>query len=203
VIDLAVRAGEATQGTAASDYVAYLADPEGHATRAAIEAKRLSRDTIRDTIHRAVEDAGALRSKAGSEVSKLPADTRMAHRKMDAGGLPVHTVALLDDLRSSAEEEIERRLYRDGPVQTNTDYDHVQVLVRSLAEDARLSTRNADGNYGQAMYADLRKRLRDQRNSEPGATRGLSVEQMTGVAAILTELCQVWWSDPFEINRDV
>lgn len=200
VIQLAMRAGEATQGTAASDYVAYLADPEGHATRAAIEAKRLSPDAVRRTIHQAVEEAAVLRSKEGSDVSRLPSDARMAHRKMDAGGLPVHTVGLLDDLRSSAEEAIGRRLYRDGPDRTNADYDHVQVLVRSIAEDARLSTRTPDDEYGQAMYAELRRQLRDQSTTDPESTRGLSVEQMTGVAAILTELCQVWWGDPFDLE---
>jgi Cap4 dsDNA endonuclease len=200
VIELAVRAGEATQGTAASDYVAYLADPQGHATRAAIEAKRLSPDTVRAAIHGAVAEATSLRSKEGSDVARLPSDAGTAHRKMDAGGLPVHTVGLLDDLRSSAEEEIERRLYRDGPDRTNTDYDHVQVLVRSIAEDARLAMRTPDSDYGQSMYAELRMRLRDQRTTDPESTRGLSVEQMTGVAAILTELCQVWWGDPFDLE---
>jgi hypothetical protein len=120
---------------------------------------------------------------------------------MDAGGLPVHTVGILDDLRSSAEDEIGRRLYRDGPVRANADYDHAQVLVRTLAEDARLSTREDDDNYGQAMYADLRQRLRDQHGADPSSTRGLTVEQMTGIAAILTELCEVWWSDPFDIEQ--
>lgn len=202
VIELAVAAGEATEGTAASDYLAYLDDPAQHATKAAIEAKRISPAAVRRAIHQAVHDAVTLRSKEGSDVSKLPADLGVAHLKMDAGGLPVHTVGLLDDLRASAEDEIGQRLYRDGPEQANADYDHLQVLVRSLAEDARIAARVDGAEYGQAMLGQLRDRLHERRAQDPDSARNFSVEQLTGVAAILTELCQVWWSDPFPIGAE-
>jgi hypothetical protein len=200
IIAIAERAGEATEKTAASDYIAYLDDPEGHANRAAIEAKRLSIPLVRETIDKAVSSSAVLRSADGADASSLPPDAGVAHRKMDAGGLPVHVVALLDDLRASAEDEISRRLYRDGPVAADAAYDHAKVLMTALAEDARLATRHTDERYGTEMYAELRARL-DQRLAADGqALAGMSAEHGTGIAAILTELCRVWWSEPFDIS---
>lgn len=200
VVDLAAVAGRATEGTAASEYVRYLANPDAHAARAAIEAKRLTPQRVREVILAAASRAAALRSATGSDVASLPEGTSTAHKKYDAGGLPIHTVTLLDDLRASAEFEIDQRLYRDGAERTNSDYDHIQVLVRTLAEDARLAARAGGPPYGQEMLEALRQRLSERARADPRETRGLTPEQMTGVAAILTELCKVWWSEEFDLN---
>ena len=200
VIELATRAGQATAGTAASDYVAYLDEPDAHAAAAAITAKRLTPEAVKAALDHAVAAVATLRSTTGTSVGSMPVGSSVAHKKMDAGGLPVHSVRLLDDLRSSAEQEISRRLYRDGADKANRDYDHLQVLVGALAEDARLAARIHDGAYGQEMYADLRRRLTEQVSTQPGSTLGLSPELLTGIAAILTELCRVWWTEPFDLE---
>ena len=200
LIDLAETAGRATEGTAASDYMAYLDDPSGHASRSAIEAKRLEAGAIRELIDKAATEAQTLRSKGESDALTLPDDLTRAHLKMEKGGLPIHTVAILDDLRSSVEYEINTRLYRDGQEKTRADYDHLQILVRTIAEDARLAAARPDAEYGPAMYQQLRNRLTKKHDDEPQTVRGLSPEQLTGLAAMLTELCKVWWSDPFDVE---
>lgn len=201
IIDLAFAAGAATQASSSAAYVAYLEDPASHAAHAAIKAKRLALEDIRAVIRDAAEKAALLGSKEGSDITKLPATSGIALRKLDAGGVSVHTAGILEDLRSSAELEISDRLYRDGAGIANADYDHLKVLVETLAEDSRLEAASGgEGEYGPAMYLDLRKRLREQCETTPGSTRGFSAEQLTGMAVILTELCKVWWSEPFALE---
>jgi Cap4 dsDNA endonuclease len=203
IIDLAFAAGAATQESSSANYVAYLEDPASHATNAAIKAKRLALEDIRVVIREAAEKAVLLRSKEGSDITKLPATSGVALRKLDAGGVSVHTAGILEDLRSSAELEISDRLYRDGAEIANADYDHLKVLVETLAEDARLEAASASkDDYGPAMYLALRKRLKAQGDATPASTRGFSTEQLTGMAMILTELCKVWWSEPFALEPD-
>ncbi len=201
VIDLAFHAGAATEASSSAEYVAYMQDPASHAAKAAIEEKRLVLDDLRKVIRDAAENAASLRSKDGSDISLLPKTSATALRKLDAGGVSVHTVSVLEDLRSSAEFEITNRLYRDGSIAANGDYDHLGVLVQALAEDSRLDAAGGgDAVYGPAMYSDLRRRLRERCEKEPSAVRGFSPEQLTGMAMILTEICKVWWGEPFVLE---
>jgi hypothetical protein len=203
IIAMADEAGRATDGTSAEDYFAYLDDPEAHAAKALIAAKRLGLAEIRDAIHEAVKDAALLRSTEGADITQLPSSSGIAERKLDAGGMPIHVVELLGDLRSSAEFEVQRRLYRNGKAQANAQYDHAQLLIQAIAEDARQAVRQ-DGTeeYGQAMWADLRQRLDQLRIKDATSLVGFTPEQLTGVAMILTDLCKVWWSEPFDLNAD-
>lgn len=204
VIERAFQAGAATKTSSSAEYVAYLDNPASHAERAAIEAKRLLLDDVRALIKEAAEKAASLRSKEGSDLTKLPNTSARARRKLDAGGISVHTLSILEDLRSSAELEISNRLYRDGPAVVTSDYDHLKVLVETLAEDSRLQAAAGAGeaSYGPSMYVELRKQLSEKFKAEPASVKGFSPEQLTGIAIILTELCKVWWSEPFELELE-
>lgn len=201
VIQRAFDAGKSTEANSSAEYVAYLEDPKGHAAGEAIRAKRLDLDEVREIIRGAADRAALLKSKDGSNASRLPATSAVALRKLDAGGVNVHTVGVLDDLRSSAEFEIANRLYRDEAKAVDAEYDHLSVLVATLAEDARLQVSGDEsGRYGPAMYQELRKRLRKQCEAQPQSVRGFTPEQLTGIAMMLTEQCRVWWSEPFALE---
>lgn len=200
VIALAERAGVATARSAASDYFAYLRDPAGHANRAAIEAKRLHVPGVRSAIDQALPAAGGLRSVAGTDVTALPDSWSVSHRKLDAGGVPSQLVETLDDLRASAETDILERVARHGLETANADYDHIKVAVAALAADARMIVRGPEVMYGPQMYVKFRQLLREDLAADSNAFRGMSRDQATGVAAILTELCKVWWSEEFDLS---
>ena len=203
IIAMAVDAGQATEGTSAEDYFAYLDDPEAQTAKALIDAKRLGLAEIKTAIHEAANEAGLLRSTEGADVTRLPPSSRVEQRKLDAGGMPIHVVELLNDLRSSAEVEFQRRLYRDGEESANEQYDHAQLLIQAIAEDARQAVRQGGvDEYGQAMWADLRQRLDQLRISDDPSLAGFTPEQLTGVAMILTDICKVWWSEPFNLDAE-
>ena len=199
LVAIAMDASSQVEQTAASDYLAYLHDPGAHAAAQTIAAKRLTAERITQELTAALQQAIQFRSEHGKSVAAMPAGSSLMEIKMDQGGIACSAVQLMRDFRTSAEVVLTERLHRYGAEQTDRDYDHLSVLVRGAAEDARIVSKRDDRDWGEDMLVDLRARLR-QRAGQGTDTLGLQEEQLSGIASILTEECQVWWSEPFDLD---
>jgi hypothetical protein len=199
LVAIAMDASAQVEQTAASDYLAYLEDPDAHAAAQTIVAKRLTAERITQVLTAALQQATQFRSERGKSMAAMPWGSSRMEIKMDHGGIASSAVQLMKDFRTSAEVALTERLHRYGDEQTNRDYDHLSVLVRGAAEDARMASKREDRDWGEDMLLDLRARLR-QRAAQGTDTLGLREEQLSGIASILTEECQVWWSEPFDLD---
>lgn len=194
-----MEAGAQVAQTAASDYLAYLHDSSAHAAAQTIGAKRLTAERINQELTAALQRATQFRSEHGKSLATMPSESSRMEIKMDQGGIASSAVQLMKDFRTSAEVALTERLHRYGSQQTDRDYDPLSILVRGAAEDARISSKRDDRDWREDMLLERRTRLR-QRADHGTDTLGMREEQLSGIASILTEECQVWWSPPFDLD---
>ena len=81
-------------------------------------------------------------------------------------------------------------------------YQHLKVIVGNECQEAYDLVQREDSPFGQDMLQDVRERIRARHANEPDSFLGCKYEHLLGVVGILTELCDVWWSEPFEVPHD-
>lgn len=65
------------------------------------------------------------------------------------------------------------------------------------ATDAQISAARLGGPYGDRMYEELRKRMRELA-AEPSSHSALTPQLLMGLVYDLTARCEVWWSERFD-----
>ena len=53
--------------------------------------------------------------------------------------------------------------------------------------------------FGMNMLMDVKDRIKDRLKNDKNSLLDCTPEHLLGLVAILTEECQVWWSDKFEV----
>ena len=199
LIELATQAGETTEQAVMDDYIAYAADPGAAAAAATIAGKCLNRDRVCACVDEALAGETVLKTAEAASIAEMPPDTGRAEQKMTRGEITTLSVTAMKDSRASFEWEMLRRIQRGQPERAEDDYNHLLALIRSEAAEARDLAALGSEPYGTVMLNDLRQRLRGIATEEPATARGLNQQQLLGVATVLTERCDIWWSDEFDL----
>lgn len=76
----------------------------------------------------------------------------------------------------------------------------LHAVVRGICDDARVQTQQ-DGEPGRSMLRQVIDDLKHTARNRPAIVKGEEYECLVGVAGLLTEECEVWWGDEFEIER--
>jgi hypothetical protein len=191
------EASEAVVDGASGSYLAHESDPKSHAIEAVLEAKRFTRQRVELVLDAAIAYVPTFKSAEGV-VFPPPSGTTLLERKLAAGGISYVSVNALKDLKTTAEYEFTKRIARDAE-RAFDDYEHVHVLVQTLGAEAHDHVAQPDVAYGTAMLNKLRARTTEAATDDADA-RGLRAELLQGIAAILTEECKLWWSEPFPVE---
>jgi hypothetical protein len=202
LIELATQAGETTVEAVTDDYVSYADDPTAATNEAAIEGKCLSPDRVRARIEEALSSDQVLKTAEAASIAEIPADTGRAEQKMTRGSITSLSLTAMKDNRASFEWEMARRIQRGSPSQADRDYSHLLVLIRNEAAEARDLASPGGEPYGTVMLNTMRQRLRDIATNEPATARRFNQQQLLGVATVLTERCDIWWSEEFELAEE-
>lgn len=78
----------------------------------------------------------------------------------------------------------------------------VETRVLDVAGDVEARVARSGKNWGDQMYENLRARF-DQGAVIPGSTLQLSTAHLMGVAMDLTASCQLWFSEPFDVEAAI
>jgi hypothetical protein len=202
LIELATRAGETTPDAVTDDYVAYADDPEAATNKATIEGKCLNLHRVRACIDEALASEAVLQTAEAVALADIPSDTGRSEQKMTRGRITSMSVTAMQDGRASFEWGMARRIQQGRASQADRDYRHLLALVRNEAAEARDLASIAGEPYGTAMLNDIRQRLREIARDEPATARNLNYQQLLGVATVLTERCDIWWSEEFELASE-
>lgn len=83
--------------------------------------------------------------------------------------------------------------------------EHLANLVKGECDEAALEARTAQGpvGYGPLMMVKLLARLRGLSKDRAYLAFNREPEVLIGVAGLLTGECQVWWSEPFDLEEAV
>lgn len=157
-----------------------------------LAGKRLDRATIL-AIVQAVETGAPTNEEAASALL-LPAGSSMLERKMALGLFDIDNIALAQRQKEHVESVFVswRNRYRaSGAVER---IKKVQVVVQSAFVEAKDEVQ-ADGHLsGPSIMEQVRRKLREISTTRKEDVFGLGYEQLLGVAALLTDQCDIWWS---------
>jgi hypothetical protein len=78
----------------------------------------------------------------------------------------------------------------------------VETRVLDVAGDIEAQVARTGEGWGDEMYENLRARF-DQGAVVPGSTLQLSTAHLMGVAMDLTASCQLWFSEPFDVDAAI
>ncbi len=79
--------------------------------------------------------------------------------------------------------------------------DQLHGVVKSVCDDARLEASAGDSPYGEQMLRIVTRRLRELAESKPDTVYGQEYDCLVGLAGLLTEECEVWWSSEFDLEK--
>jgi hypothetical protein len=121
-------------------------------------------------------------------------------KKLTAGGLSVVTLSLAKDLQADVMRLFVEWQNRYGSEEAMRRYRHLRTLVKADCSGAYEASRSSQP-FGGAMLSDLRAALTLRVLADDPSLFRCSKEHLEGIAYELTELCEVWWSEPFQINE--
>ena len=119
-------------------------------------------------------------------------------RKMERGGVGGY-ISFMKRLGLSAEARLTEIAMGPGIEVV----DQLAGVVESECVRAQVDCdvmRTGDEPYGKAMLQGVLNRLGVLATEHPTKVHRQDAECLTGIAAILSEDCRVWWSEPFELS---
>lgn len=200
--DLVGRASSRECEPTYKDYAAVMRDPQGAADQAIIEGKRIDADAVRQLIAVGRTPENILRGLENPDLPQLDRGRNRLERKMDAGGISMQNITNLKDLKDAAEHHGLQMLNTYGEERGAQRWNHVRTLVQNQCHEAHDDAETNGGAYGKAMLANVRTRLKSLYNEEKQSLFDCRYEHLLGVAAVLTQDCKVWWSEPFTIEGE-
>ncbi len=198
LIDEMLKAGSLTEETDRDRYL-FIFDQPGEVSKCQIiKGKRITCERLNSVVEACICAVPTLVTSNPVSIADLPTTLRTMERKMAAGGISIGNIELAKDLRASTEALLARWFHRDGSL-ADKRYQHLRTVVRNAAQEAFDQAVADQNSFGQAMLADIRNRLKQRFDADPGSFFGCTYEHLLGMVAILTDDCTVWWSKPFVI----
>lgn len=202
LIEEAFRAGSLQYVSAKQMYFALCSDPSQARVSHIIDGKRITRATVEGILESNLSADFLLRRREKVLVSDLPRGMRKLELKMAKGRIPAHNIHYAKDQKFSAEHLLNGWIYKYDPEKANRRYEHLTAIVGNECHEAYDTVFSVGEPFGQEMLQEIRKRLRQRHSEDPGSFFGAEYEHLLGVAGILTEVCDVWWSEEFEIPEE-
>jgi len=199
LINLALQAGSLANTSALQIYFAYCENPKQKLDLSIIEGKRIERPKVHNVLKHSNSPKALLQTRKITSIENLPKDTNLIDLKMTKGNIPYTNIQLTKDHKYSLEHLLDTWLYKYGAHKTNERFDHLRVIIANECAEVFDNTYKKDEPFGQLMLNDVRKRLRDRLEKDKHLFFECEYEHLLGMTGILTEMCEVWWSDHFDI----
>lgn len=162
-----------------------------------LQNKRLTPAEVQATLHDF--GAGSFRYLAGLGQLKPgggPAGARhILRQKMQRGGLDYYYDSLLRKT-VTAEQEFLSLIHHGKEGHAN----QIECVVKDTCDQARLAAETTTSGFGKPMLLKMTDRLTEIARQEPTKVHQKPPEFLLGVAGMLAENCQVWWTEPFELT---
>jgi hypothetical protein len=128
-------------------------------------------------------------------------ELRILQKKMVKGGL----AGLFDGMQwrtLSAENHLLSLAAKDADEAAKI-INQLKGVVKGACDDAAASASASKKPWGEAMYRQVVQRLEKVAENHPDLVYHQPYDCLVGVAGLLTEQCEVWWSKPFDLKEAV
>lgn len=200
LINIAFQAGSLANISALQIYFAYCKDPKQELELSIIDGKRITKNQTQDVLTRFISSKVLLQTTHKTLIEELPKDTNVIDLKMAQGDVFYTNIQLTKDHKYSLEYLLDTWLYKYGSKKANEHFDHLKVIILNECTEVFDNTYKKGEPFGQAMLNELRQRLRNRFEKEKHLFFDCEYEHLLGMTGILTEMCEVWWSDRFDIE---
>lgn len=200
LINTTLQAGALANTSAMQIYFAFCENPKQKLELSVIDGKRITKLHIQDVLSRNMSSMALLQTRNNTIIEGLPKDTNIVDLKMAQGGVSYKNIQLTKDHKYSLEHLLDIWLYKYGSSRANEYFDHLKVVILSECTEVFDNTYKKGELFGQSMLNEIRRRLRDRFERERHLFFDCEYEHLLGMTGILTEMCEVWWSDRFDIE---
>lgn len=183
-------------------YFALCLNPTEAQTDAIIDGKRIRKQNVEDILTESLFEHTLLSTKNKIEVADLPLGITKLALKMAAGKVSARNIRRIIDFKYSAENLINSWIYKYSPRKANRYYEQLMLIVGNECEEVYDLVQTEHKPFGKEMLNEVRQRLRRRLANDPHLFFGCEYEHLLGIVAILTEQCEVWWSEEFTIPGD-
>lgn len=132
------------------------------------------------------------------DLGRATENTTRLYHKMVRGGL----VGQFETMRRralSAEYHL-LELAQMKPERFELTLNQLVNVVKGECDDAQLAASLHGEPYGHRMLVEVHRRLKEIADNRPAMVDQQQYECLIGVAGLLSGECQVWWSDPFDLE---
>jgi len=183
-------------------YFSLCANPAKLKIDAIINGKRITKEIVEEILREILSVEILLSKRNQVSISDLPKGMNKLEMKMAKGDISVHSINLAKDHKFSTEHLLNGWIYKYGTEKATERYNQLNLIVGTECQESYDLMFTKDISFGQKMLNDIRQRLRYRLAEDVSSFLGCKYEHILGFVAILTELCQVWWSEEFVIPED-
>jgi hypothetical protein len=186
-------------------YFALCSNPTQARTNEIIEGKRITRETVERILQECLSADTLLRTRNPVLLSDLPRGMWKLELKMAKGGIYASNINYAKDHKYSYETLFDTWIckYSNNLQKARERYEHLNVIIGNECQEAYDIASQKGEPFGREMLIDVRHRLRERLKNEPESFFDCKYEHLLGVAGVLTELCNVWWSEEFAIPEGI
>lgn len=171
-----------------------------NSTKQILKGKKIDKSRLLEIINKEKESPISLFLKDSKGIGLIPKSDNIVEIKMDAGKISSESIALMKDLKYSAEEYMAGLIYKVGADEADERYNQVRLIVNNECQEVYDELSQGENEFGIAMLTEVRKRLGTMAKEDKDAVFDSRKEHLLGMSAVLTEECLLWWSEKFEIN---
>lgn len=197
IILLHYRASSLKISDSAYDYYIFENKGDLQKKEIIIESKKISRARIADIISNNILNQNLIKPLTTKSSLDFTPSTVKLERKLDAGNVNIENVNLMKEDKYAFEALMTERFYKDDKNAID-EYNHLRHVMLSECQDS-YDRFDKNSVYGMQMLMDIKDRIKDRLKHDKTTLLECTPEHILGLVAILTEECQVWWSDKFEI----
>jgi hypothetical protein len=202
LINKMFEAGALQHVSAKQMYFALYVNPTQARRDAIIDGKRITKLSVEDVLRESLFANTLLSTKNKIEVADLPPGITTLALKMAAGKVSARNIRRIIDFKYSVEKLLNSWIYKYSPRKANRNYAQLSLIVASECDEAYDLVQTENKPFGQEMLNEVRQRIRRRLENDPHLFFGCEYEHLLGIVAILTEQCEVWWSEEFTIPGD-
>lgn len=201
LVDMTVTAARLPKKGDEPSYYDWLMDPRKAELDAIIQKKRITRDRVQSVVDSSVTQPGLLRGLSPLPVKDWPRGMDILDAKMRNGSISNEDINRVKDYDNSVFDLLLRWNYRYGKIETDERAEHLRLIVDSECGYAYNKYKESQTPFGEQMLTLVRERLTQrQMDVSQRFQNECIVEHLEGIAGMLTERCDVWWSKKFDLG---
>lgn len=197
IILLHYRASSLKMSDSAYEYYVFENKEDIQKDELVIESKKVTKKHIAKIISENIINQNLIKPATGKSSLDFTPSTVKLEKKLDAGNINVENINLMKDDKYAFETLMTERFYKDE-INSINEYNHLRQIVLSECQDSydRFDKKSL---FGMDMLINVKDRIKERFKYDKKNLLDCTPEHLLGLVAILTEECQVWWSDKFEI----